>query len=194
MRQRFGTLEGVARAAGIDPASLGRRNPMRDIAADNAPKLRPAANRAATIGEAEMARSTRSRRYAYDEELDREDLKELIDDPSTDFGDLLAAVIEQAPEDKQEEIHEAVRALGEDKRGPRSWARDRMERRRLGKDIRRGRDRRTGRDQPPEFEDRPRAGGEDRRRMGADAMPYGGSAHAEFERMFGSHAAKIERG
>jgi hypothetical protein len=121
----------------------------------------------------------------------------MLDDPDVDFGDILAAAIEHAPDHKQEEIHEALRELTEDQRGPRSWAADRLERRQLGQDIRLRDGRRFGRDEPEPFPGRPRPGGgmdpisgEDRRLAGD--MAFDSSPRAEFARWF-PYAARIER-
>lgn len=158
---------------------------------DSINSLKVPAVPAASLGEGRVARPMKARRFGRDEELDREEMKELIDDPDSDFGDILAAIVEQAPDDRMEEVHEAMRELSMDARGPRSWARDRMERRRLGRDARR----RLGRDDPAPFPGRPRTGGgmdpmEDRRAhdMALDADP-----RSEFEHMFGADAARIER-
>jgi hypothetical protein len=73
------------------------------------------------------ARFTRARRPGRDEE-GSEQLREMLDDPDLDFGDLIAVAIEHAPEDRQEDLYEALRQIGEGRRGPRSWARDRRHR------------------------------------------------------------------
>jgi hypothetical protein len=72
----------------------------------------------------------------------------MLDDYELDIGDLIACAIEYSPMSKQEGLHEAVRGLSEDRRGPHSWARDRLERRQLSRDMRarRARDRRMGKD------------------------------------------------
>jgi hypothetical protein len=80
-----------------------------------------------------------------EEEEGREELREMLDDPEVTAGDLLAALIAHVPEEKAEELHEALSSLGEDmraRRGYHSWARDRLEMRRHGKDraARRARD------------------------------------------------------
>jgi|SRR5208282_6164110 len=167
---------------------------------------------------------TRARRLGRDQEEDgRQELRELLDDPNADFGDIIAAAIEHAQNDpeKAEEVHEALREIAEDRRGPRSWAADRMERRRIGKDMRarRAKDARRARDEPPPFEGRPRPGGgmdpisggrlfdpdrdygrsgeegQDRRTaadMALDARARQDSNFAHFARLF-PNAAKIER-
>ena len=88
---------------------------------------------------------TRARRMGRDEEEARKDLRELTEDEDCDFGDLLAAAINAASPEQQTEVADALRKMSEDSRGPRSWARDRLEMRRLGRDMR-SRDRRLGRD------------------------------------------------
>jgi hypothetical protein len=97
-----------------------------------------------------MARFTKAkdtRRLGRDQEEGLEELHEMLDDPEVSAGELIAALIELCPPEKEEELHGALREMGEDRRrGPRGWARDKLERRRLGKDARRGRDRRMGRD------------------------------------------------
>jgi hypothetical protein len=94
---------------------------------------------------------TRSRRYAYDQEDGAAELREMLNDPDVDLGDLIAACVLHGPESKQEETYDAVRSLSEDARGPRSWARDRLERRQLSRDARakRARDKRLGKDLGP---------------------------------------------
>jgi hypothetical protein len=92
-------------------------------------------------------------RYAYDQEDDgAEQLRAMLDDGDVDLGDLIAACIEHAPESKQQETYDAVRSLSEDRRGPRNWARDRLERRQLSRDARakRARDKRLGKDLDPD--------------------------------------------
>jgi len=104
---------------------------------------------------------TRPRKYGRDQkEEGRRELRELLDDPDCSFADILAAAIEHCPPDKAEELYSALREIGEDRRSPHQWARGRLERRQLTKDMRRnGRDQRYGRDEPPPFEGRPRPGG-----------------------------------
>jgi hypothetical protein len=136
----------------------------------------------------------------------------MVDDPDASAGELIAALIEHCPPDKAEELHEAVRSLSSDSRGSRSWARDKLESRRLGKDMRRARDkRRLGRDFGPENlteavrrgpieefrseRDRQLEQGEDRCRahdMAMDARARQDSNFAHFCRMFPG-AARIER-
>jgi hypothetical protein len=101
---------------------------------------------------------TRARRMGRDEEEGRQELRDLCDDPDCNFGDLLAAAIQAASPEQQQEVSSALREMGEDRRGSHSWARDRLERRRLGRDIRA---RRLGRDEPEPFPGRPRPGGSD---------------------------------
>jgi hypothetical protein len=137
-------------------------------------------------------------RYALDEEAGAEQLRKMLDDDDLDLGDLIAACIEHGPESKQQEVYDAVRSLSEDNRGPRSWARDRLERRSLSRDMRdrRARDRRMGRDLDEPYADRfsgrgreepienfrrseadkeiREAGGQDRCRMGADGFAMDG--------------------
>jgi hypothetical protein len=138
-------------------------------------------------------KSVRSGRYAYDEEAGSAELREMLDDKEINIGDLIAAAIEYAPNSGQEELYSSLRQLGEDKRGPRAWARDRLERRKLGKDMRARRardqseteaagyhpDNSYSRDEPEPFSGRPRPGGSmdpvrpdfeglDRRRLGSD--------------------------
>jgi hypothetical protein len=138
---------------------------------------------------------TRSRRYAFDQEDEgAAKLREMLDDDELDVGDLIACAIEYAPAHKQEGLHEAISGLSEDRRGPRSWARGRLEKRQLSRDLRQRRatDKRLGRDLDPEQltdrYDRPIEGfgrsqanrdideaqGTDRRRMGSDAMAMDG--------------------
>ena len=75
----------------------------------------------------------------------------MIDDPDTTAGELIAALVEHCPEDQQEDLHHALREISEDRRGPRRWARDRLELRRYSKDARhRSHYRRMGRDFGPE--------------------------------------------
>ena len=153
---------------------------------------------------------TRARRLGRDQEEGVEQLRQMLDDPDIDVADLVAAAVERCPEHQREDLHQALRELGEDRRGPRSWASDRLERRRLGRDMRerRARDRRLGRDFGPEsmtendsrpIEDFGRSEADrqirevdDRRRMGAD-MAFDGSPRSRFlVRMFGPAALKIE--
>jgi hypothetical protein len=108
-------------------------------------------------------RFTRPRRFGYDQENDEgtAQLRQMLDDDELDVADLIACAVEYAPEHKREGLHQALHELGEDRRGPRSWARDRLERRKLSKDMRerRARDRRLGKDDPEPFVGRPRPGG-----------------------------------
>jgi len=98
-----------------------------------------------------MASWSNSRRRMGRDEQEQE-FRDLLDDPESSFGDILAAAIEACPPDKLDEVHGALRGLGEDRRGPHSWAADRMERRRLGRDALRHRPaHRFGRDDPPPF-------------------------------------------
>jgi hypothetical protein len=147
-----------------------------------------------------MARFTTarsSRRFGRDEAV--EEFRSMLDDdPEASFGEILAGAIEAAPEDQQQEVFEALRELGEDSRGPRSWARDRMERRRLSKDAD-GRLRRMGgRDEPlsssGNLPPRGSVEGEDRRgRLAGDRrMAYDASPQATFNRMF-PNASRVER-
>jgi hypothetical protein len=103
-----------------------------------------------------------ARRFGFDEADRSEELRKMLDDPELDAGDLVAALIEHVPEDKMEDLYQSLGELGQDRRGPRSWARDRLERRAIVKDMRerRARDRRLGRDEPEPFSGRPRPGGE----------------------------------
>jgi hypothetical protein len=74
--------------------------------------------------------------YALDEAQGITELRDMLSDPDVNLGDLVAAAIEHCPDDQCEEMYEAVREMGEDRRGPRQWASDRLERRRLGRDMR----------------------------------------------------------
>src|SRR5690349_15254093 len=82
-----------------------------------------------------MPRYRNTYRLAYDQEEGMEELKEMLDDGDVDFGDLIAAAVEYAPEGKQDQALAAMREMAHDSRGPRAWARDRLERRRLSKDM-----------------------------------------------------------
>jgi hypothetical protein len=133
---------------------------------------------------------TRSR-YAYDQEAGAAELREMLNDPDVSIADLVAAAIEHCPDDQLPELHQALTGLSEDRRGPRSWARDRLERRQLSRDMR-SRDRRMGRDFGTESltdnigypienfrrsdadKEIREAGGQDRRRMGADGFAMDG--------------------
>jgi hypothetical protein len=136
-------------------------------------------------------RFTKARRLGRDEEETAdiaEEMRELIADPEADFSDLIAMLVEAAPE-KVPEIGQTMREIGEDSRGIHAWARDKRELRRHAK--------RFGRDQPPKFEGRPNPGGtmegEDRRlRMAGDRMAYDSSPAGRFARLF-PNAAKVER-
>ena len=103
---------------------------------------------------------TRSRRMGRDEE-GGEELREMLSDQDASPSEMLAALIQYAPEDRQEELYQALNELASDRRGAHAWAADRLERRRLGRDMRerRARDRRLGRDDPEPFPGRPRPGG-----------------------------------
>jgi hypothetical protein len=123
------------------------------------------------------------------------EIRDMLDDEDADFGDLVAACIDAAPPEHQAEVFEALREMGEDRRGPRSWAADRLERR----SLRRASDarlKRMGRDDPVPFKGMPETGGgmvegEDRRRMAGDAA-LARSPHGRFDRMF-PNASKVER-
>ena len=96
-----------------------------------------------------MPRFTKARSFGRDqeEEAGREELREMINDRDTTAGELLACLFEHCPPDEREDLHAALRELTEDRRGPRSWARDRLELRHHVRDAQRhGRDRRMGRD------------------------------------------------
>lgn len=131
---------------------------------------------------------TAARRIGADEEF-----REMVDDPDTSFSELLAAIIDGASEEGQVEIAEALRDLGMDTRGPRSWARDRLERRRLSKDSD-ARIKRMGRDDPwPDPRNAAEREGEDRRRMAGDnRMALDRSPGGTFRRLF-PNAAQVER-
>jgi hypothetical protein len=146
---------------------------------------------------------TRARRMGSDDERAeaRAAIQELIDDPDADFGDLLACAIQFAPEDQQEEVHQALRDMGLDAGGPRKWARDRLEmrqHRRLGRDF--GPESLTGGGSGPEQfsseRDRKWEEGEDRRpRRGAMdrmAMDARTRREAAFDAWFPG-AARIEK-
>jgi hypothetical protein len=91
-----------------------------------------------------------TRRFGCDQEADREDLRrdlrDVLDDPDTDYGDLHAILCKHFPE----EAGQVHREVSEDRRGVHAWAKDRRERRRLSKDMGMRRDRRLGRDFGPE--------------------------------------------
>jgi hypothetical protein len=178
LRKKFKTREEVFARLGLNPVTFDEESPM------------------ATSYTRDRG-YTRLGRLGRDEEEGHQELRALCDDPDCDFGDLLAAAIYAASPEQHQEVHEALRELGQDRRGPRSWAADRLERRRLGRDMReRAQDPRLGRDDPPPFSGRPNVGGGmdpfndrpienfgrsedlygglDRRRMGADAMAMDG--------------------
>jgi hypothetical protein len=121
-------------------------------------------------------------RYAHDEAEGVAELRDMLSDPDVNLGDLVAAAIEHCPEDQCEEMYEAVRELGEDRRGPRQWAADRLERRRVSRDMR-SRDRRLGRDRETWEQqvgiepDKDRATG-DRRRLAATTLRHSPAARA----------------
>jgi hypothetical protein len=145
-------------------------------------------------------RFTRARRMGRDEEEadNLQEIKDMLSDGDLDYGDLIAAAVEYCPENRREELHRALGEMGEDSRqgrSHRSWARDRLERRRLGHDVRGAR--RLGRDDPEPFPGRPRPGGTmdpiagDRRRMAGDAA-IGSSPDAMFRRLY-PNASPIDR-
>jgi hypothetical protein len=125
-----------------------------------------------------MARFTRARKLGRDQEEDRNELKETIDDPDSTFADILACAIEIAPPEQQSEVMEALREIGEDRRGARSWAKDRREMYRHARDQR-----------GPE---NAIAEGANDRRMAHDAAHRRQSARQEFNEWF-PEAAKITR-
>jgi hypothetical protein len=117
---------------------------------------------------------SRARKLGRDEEGEegwREKLRDVIDDPASTPADVHDANLEHCPDNHREELHHTLSETAEDgraRRGYRTGARDRSERRRLGKDwaARRARDggRRYGRDgegegHPPDFPGRPHEGG-----------------------------------
>jgi hypothetical protein len=61
----------------------------------------------------------------------REDLKECLDDPDSDYGDLHAVLASHFPEEASQ-VH---REISQDARGVHGWAKDRRERRRLTRDV-----------------------------------------------------------
>jgi hypothetical protein len=138
-----------------------------------------------------------ARRLGKDEEEEgRQDLHEMIDDPETSAGEIVAAIIDQCPDEERESLHEVLSEVANDIRSGNSYrahARDRMVRRRLSKDARLRR--RVGGDDPPPFSGMPRTGGEmepldrregeDRRRMAGDmAFDRGTSSLEAFHRRF----------
>jgi hypothetical protein len=90
---------------------------------------------------------TRARRMGRDE--GEEELHQMLDDPDVTAGELIAALIEHCPQDREEELHGALQELAADRRGHRAWARDRLERRALDRGLRRHRPP-AGRDFGPE--------------------------------------------
>lgn len=201
MKQKFGTPANAMRALGIDPALLdgSPRGDAYRVELVDTPGLIYAVDGAIHRGEDKVNSHytpdrgfTRARKFGSDQEEGEELLSEMLSEG--DIADRIAQIIESAPEHQQEALSEALREMGEDRRGPRSWARDRLMR---AKDARRyNRDRRRyGKDNPADFEGMPKTGtsGEDRRRMAGDSA-YDSDPHAEFERLFGSGASSIERG
>jgi hypothetical protein len=145
-----------------------------------------------------MAKFTKARGFGRDEA--GEEFRAMLDDDDVSFGDIIAGAIASAPAAMAEEVYQSLKEMGEDTRGPKSWARDRMERRRLGKDAD-GRLRRYGRDvenmQPRgsnggenNLEPRGSTGGEDRRMAGDMAYDR---RPALFDRLIPG-AARVDRG
>ena len=62
-----------------------------------------------------------------------DEIRDVINDPESDFADLIALVVEAAPE-KVPEISATMREIGSDARGIHAWARDKREMKRLGRD------------------------------------------------------------
>jgi len=176
LRRRYRTAAEALEALGLDQSLL---DPRGEVVGDARPPLYDEGKDAMTT------RFTRARRMGRDEAV--EEFRSLLDDPEADFGDIVAAAIEAAGEGQQEEIHQAIREMGEDTRGPRSWARDRMERRRLSKDSD-ARLRRMGRDvEDPlrDLEPRGSVSGEDRRPMAGDRrLAMDSSPRGTFSRIF----------
>ena len=153
-----------------------------------------------------MPRFTKARSFGgrdQEEEAGREEIRQMLDDPDVEAGELIAALVEHCPEDQREGVVAALRELTEDRRGPRAWARDKLEMRRLSRDARRhGRDRRMGRDFGPENLTEPgsaspieefRPEGDRRTAMDSSRMAFDrGTSYSSFAKRFPG-AARITR-
>src|SRR5690349_256 len=119
LRQKFKSAEDALEALGLDADLL--RSPI--------------SQQSGIRRGDDMPQFHRARRMGRDEETEFEELQS---DPDVGFADLLAGAIVAAVSDpdKAQEVHEALTELGQDRRGPASWARDRLERRRLSRDAR----------------------------------------------------------
>jgi hypothetical protein len=187
LRRKFKSPRDAVRALGLDV----------DLLDNDDPTLRQGPQSMTT-------HFTRPRRFGKDEEAS-EQLRQMLDDPDINIADLVAAAVEHCPDDQQEELHRALRELSEDRRGPHAWSADRLEMRRLSKDMRdrRARDRRLGRDFGPEnltgrgsdpIENFGRSEANrqideaagDRRRMGADQMAMDGRVPPGLARLWRS--------
>ena len=140
--------------------------------------------------ENDMSYDRRRGRMGRDQAEGIEEVKKLLDDPNTDYGDLIATIIENAGEEKQMEIAQAIGEIAQDKRGPRRWAADRSE-------LRRARDAGTlekfSSEEDRRWEEEPGEARDRRRGQAHDAVRRRDSAAAEFAEWF-PDAAKIERG
>jgi hypothetical protein len=137
---------------------------------------------------------SKSRRMGKDEEEEQEELKEILNDPDAPFKARQSALMALCSED--EEVYPTVREIGEDRRGPHSYARDALEhyrsakaardKRRLGKDF--GPENLTDPNSLREMEQR--SGAEDRRRLAGDmAYDTGGRGTCSARQAcFGYHA------
>jgi hypothetical protein len=122
----------------------------------------------------------------------REDLKECLDDPDSDYGDLHAVLASHFPEEASQ-VH---REISQDARGVHGWAKDRRERRRLTRDVGPGPAMEPAGRPVEEFrpENRPNEnmrGANDARAMAMDAQHYRRPSLAGFHRRF-PNARNIE--
>ncbi len=208
LRRRFSSPAEAMRALGLDSSLLLKEDCTMaydrhyDRARDRRREDDEAADRLAhrdgDLSEGERARIVKDR------------LRRISEDDEEDFDpqEILEIMSEHFPQ----ETREAIQEMGEDRRGPRSWARDRRELRRVSRDLHFRRARDAGRrphlvrDEPAPFYGRPEPGGrmtgyprgeereefypdrshsgsvEDRRRA-HDAMAYDASGASTFDRV-----------
>jgi hypothetical protein len=196
LRRKYDSPQDVLAALGLDASLLGNEekgnNMAQEVTRDRGRARDYARGRAR--GEEEDDRELRDalRRAADSAEIDPEDAEIILEG--------LAAQGEGDPEIAGR-LGQLARELGEDRRGAAAWARDRRERRRLGRDrLLAHRPRKFGRDNPPPFNGMPETGGGMYRReeapidrFAADGLAYDAGSPPNAAAWLGPQAAAITR-